>query len=159
MTNEISKPSTKYRTAAAALVVSAATLVGIAANEGYVGTAYKDVVGVPTIGFGETKGVRAGQTTTPVRALIQLEKSMNEYAAGVAKCTTAPISQNEFDAYVSFSYNLGVGAYCNGPAKLVNQGKYEEACKRILLYDHAGGKVYPGLTKRRQEEYKTCMGE
>ena len=157
MTNEISK---KTRVAVASLVVSAAALVGIALNEGYVGTAYKDVVGIPTIGFGETKGVVIGQTTTPTRALVQLDKSIDAHARGMASCIKVPLSQNEYDAYVSFTYNVGVGAFCSsGLAKKLNAGDYEGACKELLKWDKAGGKVYPGLTRRRQEEYKKCIGE
>jgi lysozyme len=50
-------------------VISASALVGIAMNEGYVGTAYKDVVGVPTIGFGETKGVPDGANHNPAKSI------------------------------------------------------------------------------------------
>ena len=158
MTNEINQPSQKRRAAVAALVVSAATMVGIAANEGYIGTAYKDVVGVPTIGFGETKGVKLGDKTTPVRAMIQLEDSINYHVKGMSACIKVPISQGEFDAYTSFTYNVGVHAFCTSAlAVKLNKGDYAGACKELLKWDHAGGKVYPGLTKRRQEEYEKCM--
>lgn len=149
----------RQRTAIAALVVSATTLVGIAVNEGYQSQAYHDSVGIPTIGFGETKGVKMGQTTDPVRALVQLQKSADEHAKGIATCVFVPLSQNEYDAYVSFSYNIGVGAFCRSTlVKKLNAQDYEGACKELLRWNRAGGKVLPGLTKRRQQEYNTCLG-
>ncbi len=146
------------RMAVASIALSASALVGIAANEGYIGQAYRDVVGVPTIGFGETQGVTPGQTTTPVRALIQLEASATEHAKQMAACVTVPLSQGEFDAYTSFTYNVGSGNFCKYIAPVLNTGDYDAACKKILLFDRAGGKVYPGLTRRRQEEYAICSG-
>jgi lysozyme len=149
----------KGRVAVASLVVSASTLVGIAFHEGYLGTAYKDVTGVATIGFGETKDVKMGQTTDPVRALIRLEASANEHAKGIAKCIKVPLYQYEFDAYVDFAYNVGVGAFCNSTLnKKLNSGDYAGACSELLRWNRAGGQVLAGLTKRRQAEYQTCMG-
>jgi len=69
-----------------------------------------------------------------------------------------PLSQGEFDAYVSFTYNVGSGNFCKYIAPVLNKGDYDAACKKILLFDRAGGKVYPGLTRRRQEEYRQCSG-
>ena len=149
----------KQRAAVATLIVSAATLVGIATNEGYSPTSYKDSVGVETIGFGETKGVTAGQKTDPVRALIQLEKSATTHAIGIAQCIKVPVSQGEFDAYVSFSYNVGVSAFCSSTLnKKLNVGDYDGACKELLKWTRAGGTVLPGLVKRREKEYKQCLG-
>lgn len=152
-------PSKKTRVAVASLVISASTLVGIAVHEGYVGQTYLDAVGVPTIGFGETKGVKPGQKTTPERALVQLLQSTDEHAKGMSACITVPITQQEFDAYLSFTYNVGVGAFCRSTLnKKLNAGDYDGACDELLKWNKAGGKVLPGLTKRRQEEFKTCRG-
>lgn len=150
----------KTRVAAGGLVASAALLVSVAMNEGYVGQTYKDVVGVQTIGFGETKNVKANQTTTPVRALIQLEKSMDEHAAGMVACISAPINQGEFDAYLDLTYNIGVGAFCGSSlVKKLNTQDYAGACQEILKWTRAGGVVLPALVIRRQKEYSTCMGQ
>ncbi len=155
----IERNTPKIRMNVAALVISASALVGIAVNEGYVGSAYKDVVGVPTIGFGETKGVQIGQTTTPPKALRQLLTSADEHATGIKQCITVPISQGEYDAYLSLSYNIGVGAFCKSNlVKKLNSQDYAGACQEILKWNRAGGVVQPGLTKRRYEEFNTCMG-
>lgn len=151
---------TNKRQAVAALVISASTLVGIAIHEGYVGKTYLDAVGVPTIGFGETKGVKPGQTTTPERALVQLLKSADEHAKGMISCIKVPLAQNEYDAYLSFTYNVGVGAFCRSTlVKKLNAQDYDGACAELLKWDKAGGKTLPGLTRRRQEEFKICSGK
>ena len=155
----IERSTSKNRMNIAALVISASALVGIAVNEGYVGQTYKDVVGVPTIGFGETQGVKPGQTTTPPQALRKLLESADKSATGIKQCITVPISQGEYDAYLSLSYNIGVGAFCGSSlVKKLNAQDYTGACQEILKWNRAGGVVQPGLTKRRYEEFNTCMG-
>ena len=150
----------KIRLGIASLVVSAAALVGIATHEGYRGEAYRDAVGVPTIGFGETAGVKMGDKTTPVRSLVQLLGSTNRHADAIRKCIAVPLYQHEFDAYVSLSYNIGPGAFCQSTlVKKLNAGDYAGACEEIKRWNRAGGKVLPGLTKRREQEYRLCKGE
>lgn len=146
----------KVRLAAGSLAISAATLIGLAVHEGYRGDAYRDIGGVPTIGFGETSGVQMGQRTDPVRALIKLNESAEAHARGMVACLTAPISQNEYDAYLSFTYNLGVGSFCRYIAPIINKLDYDAACRKILLFDHVGTTKVPGLTRRRQEEFAKC---
>ena len=149
----------KIRLGIASLVVSAAALVGIATHEGYRGEAYRDAVGVPTIGFGETAGVKMGDKTTPGRSLVQLLGSTNRHADAIRKCIAVPLYQHEFDAYVSLSYNIGPGAFCQSTlVKKLNAGDYAGACEEIKRWNRAGGKVLPGLTKRREQEYQLCKG-
>jgi lysozyme len=149
--------SNKVRVAAASISISAAALIGIAVSEGYVGQTYKDIGGVLTIGFGETGGVKEGQRTDPVRALIKLNESAAAHARGMVACITVPLSQGEYDAYLSFTYNLGIGSFCRYIAPVLNKLDYDAACKKILLFDHVGTQKVPGLTRRRQEEYATCQ--
>lgn len=150
----------KTRVAATSLAVSASLLVALAVHEGYSDKAYIPIPGdVPTIGFGETAGVKMGQTTTPVRALVQLLNSADKHAKGMVECIKVPISQNEFDAYLSFTYNVGVGAFCRSTlARKLNAQDYEGACNELLRWDRAGGRVVAGLTKRRKEEHALCLG-
>ena len=149
----------KNRLTIASLVVSAAALVGIAVHEGYRGEAYRDAVGIPTIGFGETAGVKMGDKTTPGRSLVQLLGSTNRHADAIRKCIAVPLYQHEFDAYVSLSYNIGPGAFCQSTlVKKLNAGDYAGACEEIKRWNRAGGKVLPGLTKRREQEYQLCKG-
>lgn len=150
----------KTRITVAALAVSAAALVGIATHEGYRGEAYKDAVGVTTIGYGETAGVKMGDKTTPERALVQLLTSTEKHADAIRSCIKVPLYQHEFDAYVSLSYQIGAGAFCRSTLiKKLNKGDYTGACNELDKWVYAGGKVLPGLVKRREAEYKMCKGE
>lgn len=144
----------------AALALSASALVGIAVHEGYRSEAYKPVKGdVPTIGFGTTENVEMGDRITPERALVRLLNDANKFERAVKRCAPVPLHQYEFDAYVSLTYNIGENAFCRSTlVKLLNQQKYEEACQQILRWDKFNGRVLPGLTKRRQQEYKQCSG-
>lgn len=149
----------KIRRNAAILSISTLTLVGIASHEGFRERAYRDVTGVPTIGYGETKGVTMDSTTTRLEALMRLEISAGEHAKEMVKCIKVPISQGEYNAYVSFTYNVGAGAFCRSTlVKKLNNLDYDGACSELLKWTQAGGKVYPGLVKRRQDEYQTCIG-
>lgn len=153
--------SLRERLAPVALALTASALVGLASYEGYQSAAYIPIPGdVPTIGFGETKGVRMGDKTTPVRALATLLQSAQAHADGVRACVKAPLFQREFDAYVSLAYNIGVQAFCGSTlVRKANALDYPGACAEILRWDRAGGRQVPGLTKRRQAEFSTCIGE
>lgn len=149
----------KIRRNAAIMSISTLALIGIASHEGFRERAYRDVTGVPTVGYGETKGVTMDSTTTRLEALMRLEISAGEHAKEMVKCIKVPISQGEYNAYVSFTYNVGAGAFCRSTlVKKLNNLDYDGACKELLKWTQAGGKVYPGLVKRRQDEYKTCIG-
>ena len=149
-----------YRASVAGLAVGATAFVGIAINEGYRGTAYTPVPNdVATIGFGTTKGVRIGDTITPTAALVRALGDVKEAADAVKRCVKVDLYPHEFDAYVSLTYNIGQGAFCKSTlVKELNAGRYEEACKQVLRWDHFKGKPLTGLTKRRREEYNTCIG-
>lgn len=148
------------RTHVAALVLSASTLVGIALNEGYRGEAYVPVKGdVITIGFGKTKGVKAGDKTSPQRALVDLLADVNSHSDGIKQCIHVPLTQGEYSAYSSLAYNIGVGAFCGSTlTRRLNSGDYPGACAAILSWDKFKGKPLRGLTIRRQQEYQTCIG-
>ena len=149
-----------------ALSLSAATLVGIALNEGYEPVARPPVQGdVPTMGFGTTRNadgspVRDGQTVTPQRALVLLLNDASKFERAVKRCAPVPMHPYEFSAYVSLTYNIGEGAFCRSTiAKKLIAGDYEGACKEILKWDKFQGKPLRGLTLRREREYKECMGD
>lgn len=149
----------KTRITVAALAVSAAALVGIATHEGYRGEAYRDAAGIPTIGYGETAGVKMGDKTTPERALVQLLKSTEKHADAIRQCIHVPLYQHEFDAYVSLSYQIGAGAFCRSTLiKKLNKGDYTGACNELDKWVYAGGKKLPGIVKRRQKEKEMCLG-
>lgn len=144
----------------ASLALSAAALVGIASWEGFVGQSYQDIVGVWTIGFGTTEGVKKGQTIDPVKALQRKINDVQKFEGALKQCVNVPLHQYEYDAYLSLAYNIGPGAFCGSTlVRRLNQGDYDAACKEILRWNRAGGKVVQGLANRRQAEYKQCIGQ
>lgn len=143
----------------AALTLSATALVAILLHEGYRENAYIPVAGdVPTIGFGTTGGVKLGDKTTPELAIRRAHRDVQLFEGAIKTCVTVPLTQYEYDAYTSLAYNIGPNAFCNSTlVRLLNQGRYEEACKQILRWDKFRGQTLRGLTIRRQEEYNRCM--
>lgn len=146
----------------AGLSLSAAALVGIAVHEGYREQAYIPVKGdVPTIGFGDTHGVKMGDKTDPIRALIRLSSHTEAFQKDLKKCIgDVPMYQYEWDAIVSWSYNVGTGAACKSTlVKKLKLRDYSGACKELLRWNKFNGKELTGLTIRRQQEYQLCIGE
>jgi lysozyme len=149
-----------------AIGATAAVVASIASFEGYRDSAYDDGVGVQTLGFGTTQTdsgkVKPGDKTDPVRAVIALQRGADQRARQLAECLgDVPLSKGEWDAYVSWSYNVGTGAACN--STLVKKLKqhppdYTGACRELLKWTRAGGRELPGLVKRRQAEYQMCIG-
>ncbi len=144
-----------------ALALSAVALVGIALNEGYSDTAIIPIKGdVPTLGFGTTEGVKMNDKITPPKALARALQDIQKYEGSIKKCVTVRLYQYEYDAYVSFSYNVGSSNFCNSTlVKKLNAKDYEGACKELLRWDRAKGRVVPGLTVRRKKEYEQCLGK
>lgn len=148
------------RTQVASLALSAAALVGIVVHEGYSDRAYIPVPGdVPTIGFGTTDGVKMGDRTTPGKALQRALSDINKFEGALKQCVKVPLFQYEYDAYLSLSYNIGSRAFCTSTlVRKLNASDYAGACREILKWDRFQGKPLPGLTTRRQSEFKACMG-
>lgn len=149
------------RTLVASLTLSASALVGLAVHEGYRGEAYIPVKGDrPTLGFGDAQGVKPGDRTDPVRALIRLNQQADVFQQQMRQCIgDVPMYQHEWDAVISWSFNVGDRAACSSTlVKKLQAFDYEGACKELLRWDKFNGKPLAGLTKRRQSEYQKCMG-
>jgi lysozyme len=144
----------------AALSLSAAGLVGIAVHESFRDTAYIPVPGdVPTVGFGSTTGVRLGDRVTVERGLMLLAKDASNAEQAVRRCAPVPMFQHEFDAWTAFVFNVGEGAFCRSTAaRLLNEGRYEDACNQMPRWVYAGGRKLAGLERRRAEEQAKCLG-
>ena len=142
----------------AAISLSASALVAIALHEGYRENAYVPLAGdVPTIGFGTTTGVKLGDKTSPEKALQAALRDIQKFEGALKQCVKVPLTQGEYDGYISLSYNIGSGNFCRSTlVKKLNQQDYEGACQEILRWDKFKGQRLPGLTKRRQEEYLKC---
>ncbi|MBU9293121.1 lysozyme [Burkholderia multivorans] len=133
--------------------------------EGLELVARPDPIGIITACYGDTKGVRAGQRFTPDECRARLEQQLIAHAEPVLKCTPGLKGHTfQLAAAVSFAYNVGAGAYCGSTtAKRFNTGDWKGACRAMNEADNgrpqwvtAGGRVLPGLVKRRAEERALC---
>jgi lysozyme len=136
----------------------AVAVVLIGGFEGLRTVAYRDAVGIPTICFGETKGVRMGMKKSRAECDAMLAERIVEFDDGVDACIHVALPDNRRAAVVSLAYNIGVRAFCGSSvARRLNAGDVRGACDAFLLWNKAGGVELPGLTKRRQEERALCL--
>jgi lysozyme len=128
-------------------------------HEGLRLTAYKDQGGVLTIGYGHTgPDVHVGTVWTQSNANEALVKDLVTAETAINSLVTVTINQNQFDALVDFTYNLGV---CNLKSstllKLINVSKFYLASQQFTSWDHCCGIVNAGLLTRRNEEAKLFL--
>lgn len=115
--------------------------------------AYRDSVGVLTIGYGHIFGVYDGQHITEEEAERLLKVDLEMVEKCLANCVKVDITQSQYDALCSFTFNLGCGALRNSRLLLkLNDMDDEGAAFEFTRWDHAGGKVLAGLTRRRKAE-------
>lgn len=121
--------------------------------EGFRANAYPDVVGIWTIGYGFTRGVKQGDKITRAQADRRLREELTEYENGVLRACRIKPNQNQFDALVCFAFNVGVAGMAKSSViKAHNREDYQAAARAFGLWNKAGGKVWPGLTRRRAAE-------
>lgn len=124
---------------------------------------YRDSVGVWTICYGETKGVRRGQTATKAqcdeRLRVRVERDFyRPLVACITDFDRAPITVQA--SLISLAYNVGPAAVCRSTAAdLLRQGKYQDACMAATAYNRAGGSILNGLVKRRENGDEQRIGE
>lgn len=121
-------------------------------------TAYQDSVGVWTIGYGWTqpvdgKPIRAGMTIKQETAERLLKTGLISYESDVSRLVKVGLTQGQFDALVSFTYNLGARSLSTSTLlRKLNAGDYAAAADEFLRWNKAGGKALNGLTRRREAE-------
>ena len=126
--------------------------------EGFRHDAYLDAVGIWTIGYGNTRWpdgrpVRKGDHVTKEQGEQLFRTILRTFERGVLKAAKVPLTQPQFDALVSFAYNVGLGALgASTLLRKLNAGEYREAADQFLRWNKAGGKVLAGLTRRREAE-------
>lgn len=131
-------------------------------------TAYRDIVGVPTICWGETQGVRMGMTKTVAECNSMFARRLDEFASHVEACVPSAVTMpvERYAAHVSLAYNIGWGGYCaSSVARRQNAGDVRGACDAFAGFNKVGkGKapnrvlvVSAGLTRRRAEERALCL--
>ena len=122
--------------------------------------AYKCAAGVLTIGYGSTKGVKEGDTITQKEADNLLLHEMNEYEGYINDSVTVDLKQNQFDALVAWTYNLGPTNLRESTLlKRLNGDDFADVPHQIRRWNKAGGKVLDGLIRRREAEALLFQGE
>ncbi|WP_337881804.1 lysozyme [Chromobacterium haemolyticum] len=126
----------------------------VKSSEGLKLVAYKCPAGIWTNGYGHTgPDVTPGMVITQAQADALLARDLSRFEAGVARLVKVPLNQNQFDALVCFSFNLGLGALQGSTLlRLLNAGDYAGAAAQFPRWNKAGGKELPGLTRRRAAE-------
>lgn len=121
--------------------------------EGFESVAYRDQRDIWTIGYGHTAGVQPDQTITEAQAEVLLSQDMMTADNAVNAYITADLTQNMFDALCSFTFNVGAGNLEHSTLRtLLNQGDKQGAADQFLVWNHVGGQVNVGLTRRREAE-------
>ena len=134
----------------------------VPAHEGEVLTTYIDPVGIATVCYGDTDSALAvpGASYSRAECLASLERQLIAHAEPVLEAVPEVAASPEMTAaFVSLAYNIGPGNFCRSTlVKKLNAKDYTGACREIKRWNRVGGKVLPGLTKRREKEYRLCMG-
>jgi lysozyme len=138
--------------------VTDAGLALIKTYEGFRGRAYRDAVGIWTVGYGHTSAAGPPKVTPwlvldePAAAQL-LRRDVDMFAAGVAARVKADLSDEQFSALVSFAYNVGLGAFAKSSVlRAVNAGDFAAVPTRLSAWVKADGRTLPGLVKRRAAE-------
>lgn len=140
-------------------IAAAGLLAFVPTQEGTKQTTYRDVVGVMTYCTGATENAVWGKTYTLDECKAQLDADLALHAAGVMACIHVPMNNGQKIAFVDVAYNVGVANFCGSSmARKTNAGDVVGGCNSLLLWDKAGGKTWPGLTKRRQLDREFCLG-
>lgn len=127
--------------------------------EGFEAEAYKDPVGIVTIGYGSTAAAgvgispKMGDKITEAQATDYLKRAVDKFAAQIMPKITRTPTGNQFGAMVSLAYNIGPGAFIKSTVlRRFNAGDIQGAADAFLMWNKAGGKVLAGLTRRRKAE-------
>ncbi len=126
-------------------------------SEGFRATVYKDVAGIPTIGYGHRillgESFPARLTQPEAQALLARDVGAAEEAVSIL--VKVPLTQSQFDALVDFVFNLGSGRLASSTLlRELNARNYAAAAAQILLWNRAGGRENSGLKRRRQAEFR-----
>lgn len=142
--------------------IAGLAMLTVAGFEGVRTVAYYDPPKVATICYGETRGVKIGDTATLEECKAKLRASLDRFSTAIDRCLPENLPDQTYVAFLSTAYNIGDAAFCGSSmARKANAGDLEGACDALLAWDKAtiaGVKVrLVGLTKRRQEERMLCL--
>lgn len=114
--------------------------------------------GIPTVCYGETEGVKVGDTYTKEQCADMLANKLPRYLDEIDRCIKVPISDRTRASYLSFAYNVGSAGFCRSSAlKLLNAGNERGSCDALMQWTRAGGKFVQGLQNRRVAERAQCL--
>lgn len=139
-----------------ALGLAAAVSV-VATWEGMRTEAYRDVIGIPTICYGYTHGVRMGDTATPRECRSLLTQEVLSVYENVRECVDVRLTEGQRAAVVSLAYNAGATAVCKSTFVRKLNARDPSACDELRRWVYAGGKFHQGLANRREAERKVCL--
>lgn len=115
--------------------------------------AYSCPAGIPTIGYGSTESVKLGMQITKLEAEDRLRRDVGTAEKAIARLVKTKLSQGQFDALVSFIYNVGVGNFGKSTLlRLLNSGDISGAAAQFPRWNKAAGRELPGLVARRRDE-------
>lgn len=122
--------------------------------------AYKCPAGVWTIGVGSTQPpVKPGMEITNAQAMARLSKDLAQFEDAINNSVKVDLTQNQFDALVSFAFNVGIGAFQKSTLlKKLNAGQYDAVPGELMKWTKGGGKELPGLVRRRRAEAALWRG-
>ena len=149
-------PKQKVAVGAGAVVALAVPVV--MKWEGLENDPYKDIVGVTTVCYGETKGVQQRRYSDQECAEMLVAR-LGQFNAEIGRCITRPVPDNVRAAVLSWAYNVGSDAACKSTLmRKLNNGDLAGACAELSRWTMAGGKVVKGLANRRVHERALCEG-
>lgn len=120
--------------------------------------AYQDQRGIWTIGVGHTEGVKQGDTCTFAKADAWLAEDLSVAEAAVTRNVTVPLNQNQFDALVSLTFNIGSGNFAQSTVRrLLNENNVQGAADAFMMWKKTGGEDNPGLVNRRTIERRLFL--
>ena len=141
--------------------------------EGSESHVYRDVAGLPTIGVGhlltqdelssgkiiiDSEEVRYGEGLTEAQIIALLGQDLDRFETCVTNSAQVDLTQNQFDALVSFAFNVGITAFRNSTLlKRLNQGNYDEVPNQMRRWVYSGGQRVIGLINRRENESNLWM--
>lgn len=138
---------------ASTLLPSSSAVQAVKAHEGAALVAYADPVGIPTICYGATRGVRLGQKATPAECEAMLHRDLTYAGNGIAKGVQHALTQDQYDALVSFVYNVGETAFYKSTLlRKINSGDCLGAVQEFPRWVNAKGRKLNGLVTRRAAE-------
>ncbi|MBL3587628.1 lysozyme [Rhodovulum sulfidophilum] len=140
---------------------TALALSFIGGNEGLKTEAYLDIVGVPTVCFGETRGVELGDSYTPAECRAMFAGRLAEFEAGLDRLIADPVEalipDRSYVGILDWAYNVGLGAAARSTLiRKLNAGDLRGACNELPRWRFAGGKGIRGLLIRRNKARQLC---